>query len=250
MLHKLKKKDFAVLRGPLESGRQSPDSLSGALFLSIFLQSLMYYLTYYAAASTTIFPNVEKIQTIHFWVTACIVFLCVIYSIPAIYNRSQKIQYLISILAVQNMGAACCYLSALFIVGDGEGITVASLVMFTKTTLAIGVLLFLATCIRFYILLRKGHYRNGSKKGQLRASFEATTYIPLAIVGSTGLVFVIQFMVRKFGWMGFEDTFIVVLGMGLFYTMIFVLPEQLVILYCKFRFNHFNFHKDGVLKRI
>ena len=50
MLKKLKKKDFAVLRGPLESGRQSPDSLGMALLLSIFLQALLYYVTYHIAA--------------------------------------------------------------------------------------------------------------------------------------------------------------------------------------------------------
>ena len=249
MLHKLKEKDFAVLRGPLESGRQSPDSLAGALFLLIFLQALIYYVTYYIAAEVTVFPNVEKIQTIHLWVTVCLVCLCAIYSLPMIYKRSQKIQYLISVLSVQNIGMVSIYLSGVFIVGEMEGITVESLVMFTKITIGIGVLLFVATCIRFYILLKNGHYRNGSKKGQLREGFETTSYIPLAIIGSTGLVFVIQYMVRMFGWMGFEDMFIVVLAMGLFYTMIFVLPEQLVILYCKFRFKSFNFDKDGVLKK-
>ncbi|WP_280528738.1 hypothetical protein [Virgibacillus pantothenticus] len=30
--------------------------------------------------------------------------------------------------------------------------------------------------------------------------------------------------------------------------MLFVLPEQLVILYCKYRFESFNFDKDGNLK--
>ena len=247
MLHKLKKKDFAVLRGPLESGRQSPDSLAGAIFLLIFLQALVYYVTYYIAAEVTIFPNVEKIQRIHLWVTVCLVCLSTIYSFSVIYKRSQKIQYLISILSVQNIGISF-YLSGVFIVGEMEGIPVESLVMFTKITIGIGVLLFVGTCIRFYILLKNGHYRNGSKKGQLREGFETTSYIPLAIIGSTGFVFVIQYMIRKIGWMGFEDMFIIVLAMGLFYTMIFVLPEQLVILYCKFRFKSFNFDKDGFLK--
>lgn len=33
----------------------------------------------------------------------------------------------------------------------------------------------------------------------------------------------------------------------LFFTMLFILPEQLVILYCKYRFESFNFDKDGQL---
>ena len=33
----------------------------------------------------------------------------------------------------------------------------------------------------------------------------------------------------------------------LYFMMMFVLPEQLVILYCKFRFKSFNFDPDGNL---
>lgn len=39
-------------------------------------------------------------------------------------------------------------------------------------------------------------------------------------------------MVREFGWVGEEDMLTVILAMGVYYTMIFVLPEQLIILYC------------------
>ena len=46
-----------------------------------------------------------------------------------IYKRSQKIQYLISVLSVQNIGMVSIYLSGVFIVGEMEGITVESLVM-------------------------------------------------------------------------------------------------------------------------
>ena len=49
---------------------------------------------------------------------------------------------------------------------------------------------------------------------------------------SMGTVFVIQYMVREFGWVGEEDMLTVILAMGVYYTMIFVLPEQLIILYC------------------
>lgn len=248
MLKKLKKKDFAVLRGPLESGRQSPDSLGMALLLSIFLQALLYYVTYHIAAETTIFPNVEKIQTIHFWVTVCLVFLCAIYSIPAIYNRSQKIQYLISILAIQNIGAAGCYLSALFAIGSWSDISVESLVNFTQVTLIIGVLIFIAASIRFYILLGKAHYRKGSKKGRLREKFERNSYVPLAIIGSTVFFFVSQYFIRTLNWSDIQMMITAIMFIAVFYTMIFILPEQLVILYCKFRFKNFNFDKNGVLK--
>ena len=97
MLFKLKEKDFAALREPLDSGRQSPTSLGGALLLLLFFHPLVYYLTYYVAAETTIYPNVEKIQNFHFWLTVSLVVLCALYAIPAIYKRSQKMQYLLSI---------------------------------------------------------------------------------------------------------------------------------------------------------
>lgn len=38
MFRKLTEEDFAILRGPFESGRQSPTFMGAALFLSIFLQ--------------------------------------------------------------------------------------------------------------------------------------------------------------------------------------------------------------------
>ncbi len=249
MFHKLKEKDFKVLRVPLESGRQRPDSLAMALILVLLLQALMYYLVYYVAAETTIFPYVDRIQEIHIWINACLIILCGIYSIPAIYKRSQKTQYLISILAIQNLAGVSVYLAIIFLLGDQEGISVESLLTFTKITIIISGLFFLATCIRLYILLLKGHYRKGSKKSQLRNSFETTSYIPLAIIGSTGLVFVIQYIFRTLDSIDGFDMLTLILGMSLFYVMIFVLPEQLVIFYCKFRFKSFNFDKHGVLNK-
>src|SRR5690606_40043188 len=41
---------------------------------------------------------------------------------------------------------------------------------------------------------------------------------------------------------GADILLIIFVGMFLFYVMLFILPEQLVILYCKFRFNSFNYY--------
>ncbi|MET3655427.1 hypothetical protein [Sporosarcina psychrophila] len=57
-------------------------------------------------------------------------------------------------------------------------------------------MLFVATVIRFSVLLKRGKYQKGSKRDELRAKFETKTYIPAVIIGSTGLVFIIQFTVR------------------------------------------------------
>lgn len=68
------------------------------------------------------------------------------------------------------------------------------------------------------------------------------------IVGSVGLLFILQYLVRTFGLADIESIVMVTLFILLFYTMLFVLPEQLVILYCKYRFDSFNYDKNGNLK--
>lgn len=250
MQSKLKEEDFAVLRGPLESGRQSPSSLAGALMLTIFFHPLLYYLTYYVAAETTIYPNVEKIQTFHFWLTVALVILCTLYAIPAIYKRSQKIQYLLIILSSQNIAGFSFYLIAIFIIGDGYDITVDALMNFTEITLWLGLLVFLITCIRFYVLLKKGYYRLDSKKAKLRARFEMNSYIPLFTIAGVGIVLLAQYVFRHYHLLNGDDWSIVITGISLFYAMICILPEQLVILYCKIRFKSFNFSRTGYLNSL
>lgn len=73
-------------------------------------------------------------------------------------------------------------------------------------------------------------------------------YIPAAIVAGTGMVFVIQYIVRFSTLNDLNMIIFIVIGIGLFFTMVFVLPEQLVILYCKIRFQGFNFNERGYLK--
>ena len=248
MLKKLIIEDVSVLREPLVSGRQSPNKLGGALVLGVFLQILVYYLEYAVLGRMTNFPYKDQILTVHFWVTVVLVILSVIYAIPFIYMKSQKTQYLVSILSSQNIAAVFLYISGLFLLGENQEVSEKSLLTFTMVTLSLGVLLFVATVIRFSILLRKGKYRKGSKRDELRANFENKTYIPAAIIGSTALVFIVQFVVRTYNLADIEEATITFISFGIFYTMIFVLPEQLVILYCKFRFKSFNFDKRGYLE--
>jgi hypothetical protein len=247
---KLKEEDFEVLREPLESGRQSPSSLGFILLLSIFLQAMLFALVYFMAAASTIYPYKEEILKVHFWITLILIVLCLIYAIPAIYKRSGKTQYLISILVTQNMSSIPFLLMALFLIGkDGEGMiaTPESLLNFTNILLFIGLLVFVATCIRFYILLRKGHYRKGSIKGELRAKFEITSYIPSAIIAGVGIVFIIQYIARNSAIDNINDVILIVGGILAFFVMLFILPEQLVILYCKLRYKSFNFNIRGYL---
>lgn len=248
MFNQLTEEDFSVLRGPLESGRQSPKSLATVLILGVFLQALLFYLTYYVAAESTIYPNLDRIYEIHFFLTSAFILLSLLFGIPALFKRFERLQYFLSIVVSQNL-SILIYFAALFLLGEEEGATGESLISFTWITLLIAALLFIATFIRFIVLLNKGYYRKGSKADELRGKFETTSYIPIAIIGGIGLVFLIQY-VMKMGTSDLFDTFMFVfLPLAIFYAMIFVLPEQLVILYCKFRFKSFNFDERGYLFR-
>jgi len=164
---KLKEEDFGVLRGPFESGRQTPGNLGFTLIISIFLQALLYALEYFMAADATIFPYKDNILQIHFWLTVVLIILSIIYAFPAIYKKNGKMQYLVTIIVTQNMSSIPFIIMALFLIGkDGEGmiVTASSLLNFTFAILFLGFLVFTATSIRFYLLLKKGFYRKGRKK--------------------------------------------------------------------------------------
>jgi hypothetical protein len=244
----LSKEDFALLKEPLESGRQSPNSIAFALLIAVFIQSLFYYLTYEVAAAFTIYPNIEQIQSIHFWITVIIVSISLLYAIPAIFYRSQKIQYFLVILTSLNGVASFCYLCALFLIGEGARSTEESLLTFTLITLLLALLLWVATFIRFFILLQKGYFRKRLEKDDVREKFETKSNIPIAIIGSTVLLYIIQFVVRTANLDDLYGAFVILILFTLFYSMIFFVPHQLLILYCKFRFNSFNFDRKGFFK--
>ncbi len=250
MLKELKEEDFAVLRGPLESGRQSPTSFSAILLLSVFLQSLTFVLTYVVAADETIFPYKDQVFVTHLVITAMLIILSVVYAIPAVFKKGEKFQYLLSILVSQNLFGVLPYFCSVFIIGQERRITEQSLLQFTAVSLLFGLIVFILTCVRFLILLKKGAYRRGSSKDKLRSKYERgiKTYLPIIITGSLGVVFILQFLIRSIGIYDLETAFMMVLFILLFYAMLFVLPEQLVILYCKYRFDSFNFNQKGNLK--
>jgi len=250
LFRKLTEEDFAVLRKPLESGRQNPSSFAAILILSIFLQALMFFLTYIVAADSSLYPNMEIIFVTHLIVTSILILLSIIYSIPAIYMKFQRLQYLVTIMVSQNLFGVFFYIAALFIIGSnrlGLNVSRESLLFFTFVTLLFGLLIFIATSIRFYILLRNGRYQKGSKKDEIRGGFETKSYLPIAIIGGVGLVFVIQYIARNSYMFDINVIIVILIGPLLFYAMLFVLPEQIVILYCKYRFDSFNFNNKGEL---
>lgn len=246
----MKEEDFEVLRIPLESGRQGPTQLAIALILGAIFMPMIYALEYYVAAYDTIFPYKQNILEVHFWFTGVLVILSIVYAIPFIYRRSQRFQYLLTILVSQNLFTFPLFICALFFIGkEGEGMkaTPESLLNFTYVLLFIGLLIFLITFVRFYILLRRGQYRKGSSKELLRIKYEKKSFLPTAILVGIGLVLVLQYIVRNSAIHDINMYGVVLIGITLFFVMLFILPEQLVILYCKMRFKSFNFNEHGYL---
>ncbi|WP_062050951.1 hypothetical protein [Bacillus sp. JCM 19034] len=246
MVRKLSEKDFLVLRGPFESGRQAPVSLGGAMIIGAFCQALMVFLSYYIGEDS-ILPFTDKLVSIHLWVTLIIVALTILYSFPYFFRKYQKSQYLLSILMTHNLITYSWYILSLLIIGATlpEDFNARNVMMYIYITLGIGGILFIVTCIRFYVLLMKGKYRKGSSRDKLRGKFEGKINMTSIGAGSIGVAVSVQYLMRNFDFMGYGDLFIVAIGLLLFYTMIFILPEQLVILYCKYRFKSFNFRPNG-----
>lgn len=60
MACKLSEQDFEVLKEPLKSGRQAPGSIAGALFLTIFLQGILFSLEYFFVGVNTTYPYKDE----------------------------------------------------------------------------------------------------------------------------------------------------------------------------------------------
>ncbi len=237
---------FEQLREPLVSGRQSPKNLGGILWLSIILQSLIYALEYYVAADSSVYPNKHKILYFHFWVTVSICILCLVYGIPIIYNRSDKMQYVVSILASHNLFTVPFLVITLFLLGKPTDKGILSSDMLNSITLvllSIGVSIFLMSSIRLLVLLKKGAFKAGAKRESIVALLIKPRYITFGLV----MIFLFLFFTRSLVGYSLNEWTIIAIGIMIFFVMLFVLPQQLAILYCKIRFKSFNFNKRGYL---
>ncbi|MBU9723487.1 MULTISPECIES: hypothetical protein [Bacillaceae] len=246
MLGKFTENDFLVLRGPLESGRQSPKSLGSIFIICIFCQAVLLLIIFHFSEYSN-FPMKDIVNQIHLFISIILGIISLLYAVPFIYKKSQKIQYLISILVSQNLFGVSLLWGALLLLGEDNTIISTkstTLLSITYLILTIGLLIFIVTCVRFYNLIKKGHYQKGSKTESVRSKFESKTYMLPVIIGTVGIVCFMQCLSRNFE-IGFMDLFYVVAPIIFFYVMLFVLPEQLVILYCKYRFDSFNFDPNG-----
>lgn len=248
-MKKLSEEDFAALRGPFESGRQSPSHLGGILLLCVPLHVLVVVLIYYTIGYDTIFPYRDQLFVVHLVITAIISILSIIYGFSRVYIRGQKMQYFISILVSQFMFGISFFLGSLYLLGSNGMwfIKEATLMNITFILLVTGILVFTATCVRLYRLLHQGAYRAGSGKDMWRTKFEKKQlFIPALILG-TSLSLILVSLNKRVMYIEFDDVYLLLLGPILFFVMLFVLPEQLMLLYCKFRFKSFNYDRDGNL---
>lgn len=249
MLNKLSEADFAGLRGPFESERQSPANIGTILVLAIFLQALLLFLEFFIGRHT-ILPYSENIILIHLGLSILLALFSILFAFPSVYIKKQKSQFFISILVSQNLFGISAYLLALIALGTNESglnSNPSSILSFTIVTLIIGFFIFFITSIRFYTLLKQGQYGIDTKKSDARRKFEAKSYVPLAIVSGVGVLFILQYLFRTFSLQNMDIMLMIVMGILIFYAMLFVLPEQLVLLYCKRRFKSFNYSKNGKL---
>ena len=248
MLNSYKEKNFAALRGPLESGRQSPSNLAFILLIGFFMQPLFFFLANYVLGDETNFTYAFEVKIAHMVLTIILMILCIIFAFPQVYVKYERAQYLLVILVSQNLGGAFGYIGSIYSFERVYNAESATLNRLAAITLMVGVFVFIITSIRFNKLLKEGKYRRGGEKDQLRRGFEGKSFISLAIVAGLGIFYMIQAVMAAGTYLIDWDMVLgAILGQLIFHTMLFVLPEQLVILYCKYRFKSFNYKKNGKL---
>lgn len=249
MFKTLDKADFMALRTPFESSRQSPQNLGFILLVTIPFNLLFFLGIYFILGDRVEIPYQDIIFKGHLIITVIISILSIIFAIPSVYMRFQKLQYLLTIILSQAMFTLNAFIAVLFLLKEGRGILIsdANLKKVAIILVITGILVFIVTSIRFYYLLKSGAYRSGSNKDIIRKKFEAKQlFLPL-VIAATGLSLMLQNTQMNFMMIELETLVLLLSGTLLYFIVIFVLPEQLVLLYCKIRFNSFNYNLEGEL---
>lgn len=243
MVGKLKEKDFEAIRNSALS-RQTPSNLAGAFIMCIPLLWLMYFLVFYVAGDATgdvtNYPLFSEMMFICFWFTVVLTVLMIVFTFRYFFMKFQKIQYILAIVLSHALFSVSVYLAALFIIGKSDRVSEDVLMKIILISLSSMVLVVIVTIIRFIILLNKGAYRSGTAKHVQRTEHEGSFYMKIIGVATIGLVVVLEMIISPFGFGG-HQRIVIILSFLVVHIMSFVLPVQLVILYCKYRFKSFNF---------
>lgn len=248
----LSEEDFAVLNGPLESGRQSPGALGVNLILVAVMITGMLILFNWIFAVSELEEGYSLVLTILIVVTVIgiiLIMLSVIFSIKGVYETRQAAQYFIVILVTQYTFGLLLYLAGLFIIlhdlqhGYRGEVGVEELALFAIASFSIGIFIFIFSFIRFVRLLKKGKFRKNTSRDKIRGQLEARTdeFKKTGIFGGIAMLGTATSIFQMFPVHDAESLLIVTIGITLFFVMLFILPEQLVSWYCIKKFNSFRY---------
>jgi len=124
MFKRLDEKDVIALRIPFESERQSPSSLGTIFLIVVPLNILLFMLIYFVLGKETVLPKQDLVFKFHLGITIFISIFSLLFSIPSIYMRWQKLQYLLSIIMSQIFFTFKFFILTLCVAGIGKGILV------------------------------------------------------------------------------------------------------------------------------
>lgn len=255
-LNQLDESYFFVFRGPIDSGRQRPESLAGTLlFAPLLLIGLLVL--------ANIFVFMDRIEPAHPGVIIFCIILSVIggiitllsfiYSFKGVYETRQSTQYMITIWVSQFLFGHLLYWLALYIVFDGKqfhhyyNIDGHKMILFIVVTFLAGIGLFLYTFTRLVHKIVEGEFQQGTKRAQLRSRMEMNTdeLKRIGIQAGVGLSLTFISLVKLLNVNDLQIVFISSIGITLFFVMWIILPEQIVTWYCIKRFDRFKFKEDA-----
>lgn len=262
-LDQLTERDFLSFRLSLESGRQSPDNITSILITTSILSVLLLGLFNFFVFADRIdppHPVIVNVTLIYDVVGFILIGLAIAFSFKSIYQKRQGFQYLVSILILNLIFGPFFYLIGLYFLSDSTqfhhrmGISASSLILLITVTLLIGLGIFVYSYVKMMKLLNQGKFRQGTERYEKQKSTEKNepkTYkgtVTALLSGTLGNgIFVINYFEQN----PTEDIVLfIMVGVAAIYTLMLLLPRQLVIFYCKSRFKSFQFNDDNKLNPV
>lgn len=250
-LNKLSEIDFGVLNDPLKSGRQSPESLGGTLLLVPFLVGVFLLIGNLFVFMDRIEPahDVVIILCISFDVVGLVVsILAIFFASKKVYKSRQAEQYLVVTLISPYIFGILPLGIALYMIFDDVqfshnfSIGNTKMVLFIIGILVVGVMVLLFAFLRFIKRLEDGKYRRENKSDTNEGYLEERplNFKKISIIFGIVFILVAIILLTILHVTDVETLFISSLTIMIFYSMLFILPEQFVIWYCIKRFKSFQ----------
>lgn len=246
---------FSALRRRFELHQQSPRALGRALVGSSIAHAFFCLFSIFILTDGWDHPLVTRIFLIHVVVTSVQFYFSLFYSIPYVNRMRQKMQYFFVITTLLLIGISF-YLIPLYIVADevlfgyhshSYYVTEETFIRFIQLSLIVGVMIMIVGFLRFNYLLTNGKFREGSDLDLKRQTTEesATDYIRTILIIVVGIGIIALTMAKYLEVAQLDRLLIASFGILVFYYVLYKLPVQLCILYCKRRFKSFNFDAEG-----